>query len=85
MIPSRDTQSEIKKFAKVARAIRNVDDREGHAEATATFLDSEFSDNSGKTVKCLRSREAWKRERVAQACTKAAKIMEDRSVLLPVI
>ena len=46
---------EMKMFRKVAKAIRNVDEREGHAEATAAFIDAEFSDNSGRVVKALRS------------------------------
>ena len=68
----------MKTFKKVSKAIRNVDEREGHAEATAAFIDAEFSDNSGKVVKALRSKSAWKRSRVNAICEKAAVIMEDR-------
>ena len=42
-------------------AIRNVDEREGHSEATAAFIDTEFSDNSGCTVKALKSTSSWKK------------------------
>jgi len=70
----------MKTFKKMARAIRNVDEREGHAEATASFIDSEFSDNSGRTVKALRSNNGWKKSRVNAICEKAAVIMEDRYV-----
>ena len=68
----------MKTFKKMAKAIRNVDEREGHSEAVAAFIDSEFSDNSGITVKALRSNNAWKKLRVNAICEKAAKIMEDR-------
>ena len=70
--------SEMKTFKKMVRAIRNVDEREGHAEATAAFIDNEFSDNSGKVLKAMRSKSAWKRNRVNAICEKAAVIMEDR-------
>ena len=68
----------MKTFKKMAKAIRNVDEREGHAEATAAFIDSEFSDNSGRTVKALRSNSTWKKTRVNAICEKAATIMEER-------
>ena len=64
----------------MAKAIRNFDEREGHAESTASFIDANFSDNSGRTLKALRSRNAWKKLRVNAICEKAAKIMEDRHV-----
>ena len=70
----------MKMFKKMARAIRNVNERDGHCEATAAFIDSEFSDNSGITVKALRSNNSWKKQRVNAICDKAAKIMEDRCV-----
>ena len=72
--------SEMKTFKKMVKTIRNVDEREGHAEATAAFIDAEFSDNSGKVVKALRSNNAWKKNRVNAICEKAAVIMEERSV-----
>ena len=72
--------AEMKAFKKMAKAIRNVNEREGHCEATAAFVDSEFSDNSGIVVKALRSNNAWKKLRVNAICDKAAKIMEDRCV-----
>ena len=74
----------MKKFRKMAKAIRNVDEREGHSEATAAFVDAEFSDNSGITVKAMRSNNMWKKLRVNAICEKAAKIMEDRCAPLPV-
>lgn len=64
----------------MAKAIRNVDERKGHSEATAAFIDAEFSDNSGYTVDALRSNNAWKKNRVNSICEKAAIIMEDRLV-----
>ena len=70
----------MKAFKKMAKTIRNVDEREGHSEATAAFIDAEFSDNSGKTLKSLRSPSACKRNRVNAICEKAATIMEDRLV-----
>ena len=69
----------MKTFQKMVKTIRNVDEREGHAEAIASFIDSEFSDNSGRTLKALRSNSAWRRNRVNTICEKAAVIMEDRS------
>lgn len=65
----------------MAKAIRNVDERDGHgghAESAASFIDSEFSDNSGRTLKTMRSKNAWKKQRVNAICEKAAKIMVDR-------
>ena len=71
----------MKTFKKMVKAIRNVDEREGHSEATASFIDAEFSDNSGKTVKSLRSGSTWQKNRVNAICEKAAVIMEERSVI----
>ena len=68
-------------YKKMARAIRNVNERDGHAEATAAFIDADFSDNSGITVKALRSNSVWRRNRVNNICEKAAKIMKDRCVI----
>ena len=64
----------------MAKAIRNVNERDGHAESTAAFIDAEFSDNSGMTLKAMRSKIAWKKNRVNAICDKAARIMEDRQV-----
>ena len=69
----------------MAKSIRNVDEREGHSEATAAFIDAEFSDNSGKVVKALRSPSLWRRNRVNAICEKAATIMEDRHVSCTVV
>ena len=71
------TLAEMKTFKKMAKAIRNVDEREGHADATAAFIDSEFSDNSGYVAKALHA-DLWRRNRVSTICEKAAIIMEDR-------
>ena len=73
--------SEMKMFKKISKAIRNVDEREGHSEATAAFIDTEFLDNSGRTVKALKSNSSWKKQRVNTICEKAARIMEDRYVI----
>ena len=78
--PESYTRAEMKVFSKMARSIKNVDERDGHAEATAAFIDTEFSDNRGRTVKCLKSRDSWKKSRVSKICEKAARIMEDRYV-----
>ena len=72
----------MKTFKKMAKAIRNVDERQGHAMATAAFIDSEFSDNSGYVADSLRA-DLWRRNRVSSICEKAAVIMEDR--LAPVL
>ena len=74
----RYTLPEMKSFKRMAKAIRNVNERDGHAESTAAFIDAEFSDNSGMTLKALRSKVAWKKNRVNAICDKAARIMEDR-------
>ena len=44
--PETYTRSEMNHFAKMAKAIHNVDAKRGHNLSTAQFLDSEFSDNS---------------------------------------
>ena len=72
--------SEMKTFKKVAKAIRNVDEGQGHAEATAAFIDSEFSDNSGRTLRALCSNSGWKKNRVNAICEKAAVCNYGRSV-----
>ena len=72
----------MKTFKKIAKAIRNVDEREGHSEATASFIDTEFSDNSGRTVKALKANNLWKKHRVNTICEKAARIMEDRCPIM---
>ena len=64
----------------MAKAIRNVDERKGHSNATAAFIDAEFSDNSGYAVDSLNSNSAWKKNRVNAICDKAAVIMEDRLI-----
>ena len=68
----------MKMFKKMGKAIRNVDERVGHSDATAAFIDTEFSDNSGIVADALRSNSPWKKNRVNAICEKAAKIMEDR-------
>ena len=74
------TLPEMKAFKRMAKAIRNVNERDGHAESTAAFIDAHFSDNSGLTLKAMRSKVAWKKNRVNAICDKAARIMEDRRV-----
>ena len=75
----------MKMFKKMAKAIRNVDERVGHSNATAAFIDAEFSDNSGIVADALKSNSPWRKNRVNAICEKAAKIMEDRCVPVPVI
>ena len=70
--------AEMKKFKRMAKAIRNVNERDGHAEATAAFIDTEFSDATGRLAKAAKSRDPWKQKRLDIACSMAAKIMEDR-------
>ena len=70
----------MKMFKKMAKAIRNADERVGLSNATAAFIDAEFSDNSGIVADALKSNSPWKKNRVNAICDKAAKIMEDRCV-----
>ena len=76
--PDSYTKPEIKKFAKIAASIRDVDERQGFAPATIDFIDTEFSDATGRLAKASKSRDLWKQKRVDAACSMAAKIMEDR-------
>ena len=46
--PSSYTIAEMKSFVKVSKAIRNVSEKDGHTEVTASFIDSELSDNTGR-------------------------------------
>ena len=79
--PETYTKAEIKTYAKMARAIEEVDESKGHSAAVADFIDSEFSDNSDMMVKARRAAKGtWKRGRFIRACEKAGKIMEERSV-----
>lgn len=72
--------SEVKKFANMAKTIRNVDEAKGHSHAVADFIDLEFSDNSGMMAKARRSKDAWTKLRFETACNKAVRIMEERCV-----
>ena len=76
--PDTYTMAEMKSFVRMVKSIRNVDEKSGHAEATATFVDTEFSDNCGRVLQALKAKDQWKRHRVNSICAKAAKIMEDR-------
>ena len=77
--PESYSSMEIKRFAKIAKQIREVDESVGHSNAIAAFIDEEFSDNSSAMVKARRQPAgSWKRERFNAACMRAAKIMEDR-------
>ena len=80
LAPSSDsyTKAEIKTFTKIAASIRDVDERQGFAPATINFIDTEFSDATGRLAKASKSRDPWKQKRVDMACAMAAKIMEDR-------
>ena len=70
--------SEVKKFANMAKTIRNVDEAKGHSHAVADFIDIEFSDNSGMMAKASRSRDSWTKLRFETACNKAVRVMEER-------
>ena len=80
LAPSSDsyTKAEFKAFSKIAASIRDVDERQGFAPATINFIDTEFSDATGRLAKASKSRDPWKQKRVDMACAMAAKIMEDR-------
>ena len=76
-------EAEIKKFERVANTIRKVNDGiiANHSAATADFIDVEFSNNTGRARRAWSSRSTWEKERLKQACSQAARIMEERSVL----
>ena len=75
---SHYSSSEIKKFANMAKTIRNVNEAKGHSHAVADFIDLEFSDNSGMMAKARRSKDPWTKLRFETACNKAVRIMEER-------
>ena len=54
------TKAEIKAFTKIAASIRDVDERRGFAPATIDFIDTEFSDATGRLAKASKSRDPWK-------------------------
>ena len=76
--PSSYTHAEMKTFARMARTIRNFDEEVGHSQATAHFIDTEFSNNTGRASRCHSSSSAWKKTRFNAAAQKSAKILEDR-------
>ena len=78
--PESYTRAEMKMFAKMARSIRNTSDG-AHVPATANFLDAEFSDNTGRAARILKSPFTWKRNRFKEIAAKGAKILEDRCAL----
>ena len=82
MAPGPETYSkaEIKNFQRVADSIRKVDEgtNPSHSAATADFIDVEFGSNLGRAKSAWASKSPWKKERFKQACTQAAKIMEER-------
>ena len=77
--PESYTRAEMKAFAKAARAIRNVPSDKAHSSATADFIDAEFSDQSGRAARILRSPFSWKRQKFKEIASKAARITEERS------
>ena len=79
------SEAEIKKFERVASTIRKVNDGliANHSAATADFIDVEFSNNTGRARRAWASQSAWNKERLKQACSQAARIMEERQVALP--
>ena len=74
--------SEVKKFANMAKSIRNVDEAKGHSHVVADFIDLKFSDNSGMMAKARRSKDSWTKLRFETACNKAVRIMEERCACL---
>ena len=82
--PETYSNAEIKNFQRVADSIRKVDEgiNPSHSAATADFIDVEFGSNLGRAKSAWSSKSPWKKERFKQACTQAAKIMEERSVCL---
>ena len=78
--PDTYTKAEIKNFERVADSIRKVDEglATSHSAATADFIDVEFAGNLGRAKRAWSSKSPWKKERFKQACTQAARIMEDR-------
>ena len=76
--PESYTRAEMRGFAKVAEAIRNVDLDKGHSLATAQFMDANFSDNSEKCVRARRSSQRWKRNEFNSAAILAGRILEQR-------
>ena len=77
--PESYSRAEMKAFAKAARAINNVSSDKGHVAATADLIDAEFSDQSGRAARILRSPFSWKRQKFKEIAAKAARIMEERS------
>lgn len=80
--PENYTRAEIKNFERVAKSIRQVDEgmTPSHSAATADFIDAEFGDNLGKAKGAFQAKSAWRKEKFKQACTQAARIMEERCV-----
>ena len=76
--PESYTREELKRFASVARSIKNVDPDKGHTLATAQFIDEHFSDNSEKCVRPIKSKNWWKKNQFAAIADKAAQVMRDR-------
>ena len=77
--PGSYSRAEMKAFAKHAKAIRNLPSDKNHTPATADFIDAEFSDNSGRAARILRSPFSWKRQKFKEITSKAARVMEERS------
>ena len=76
--PEKYTRGEMKNFARMVKTIKNVDPEKGHALSTAQFIDANFSDNSEKCVRALRSKSAWKKAQFVSVADKTAQIMRDR-------
>ena len=77
--PESYTKSEIKNFKRVAKAIKSFDESLGHTSATCDFVDSEFSDGTGRVQRIAKSKSTWKLNRLNKACAQAATILSDRS------
>ena len=80
--PETYTKAEIKKFDRVTKTIGKVNDGliAKHSAATAEFIDAEFSNNTGRARRAWAAKSPWKQERLKQACSQAARIMEERLV-----
>ena len=77
--PESYSRAEMKAFAKHAKAIRNLPSDKNHTPATADYIDTEFSDNSGRAARILLSQFSWKRHKFKEIVSKAARVMEERS------
>ena len=78
--PETYTKAEMKNFERIANSIQQVDDGTvaSHSAATADFIDVEFGGNLGRAKRAFQTKSGWRKERFKQACTQAARIMQER-------